>query len=197
MKLVDLSGQRFGKLTVAKRAGRVCGKTTWDALCDCGNSVEVTGLNLKIGNTKSCGCLKRRKGPDNPKYKPIPLDVRIERKRAGAQHRIFRKDAFERCPICIRCGAEESLHVHHIKGSAEFPESRFDALNAVTLCQTCHIEFHKKFGKRRGFTEAQLEQFVDSPIAWLVSRHKRKNGLEDLKKARHYINLLIELEYNQ
>lgn len=33
-------------------------------------------------------------------------------------------------------------------------------------------------------------------IKYLV-RHRKKNGLEDLKKARHYINLLIELEYNQ
>jgi hypothetical protein len=26
-------------------------------------------------------------------------------------------------------------------------------------------------------------------------RHKDKNGIEDLKKAKHYIDLLIELEY--
>jgi hypothetical protein len=28
-----------------------------------------------------------------------------------------------------------------------------------------------------------------------ISRYKDKNGLEDLKKARHCLDLLIELEY--
>lgn len=28
-----------------------------------------------------------------------------------------------------------------------------------------------------------------------LCRHRDKNGLEDLKKAKHYIDLLIELEY--
>jgi hypothetical protein len=28
-------------------------------------------------------------------------------------------------------------------------------------------------------------------------RHKEKNGIEDLKKARHYIDLLIEFEYGK
>ena len=30
-----------------------------------------------------------------------------------------------------------------------------------------------------------------------LTRYKDKNGLEDLKKARHYIDLLIQLEYNE
>ena len=194
---IDISGQKYGKLTVIRRAGLVCGKTMWLVQCDCGSESEVTGLNLKSGNTKSCGCLKHRKGAANPRYKPIPLDIRRERKRAGAQHRHFRSGGLSKCPICIRCGAEENLHVHHIKGSAEFPESRFDMLNAITLCKTCHLEFHKRFGRRKGFNEGQLEGFVESPIAWLVARHQAKGGLEDLKKARHYIDLLIEWEYNK
>jgi hypothetical protein len=28
-----------------------------------------------------------------------------------------------------------------------------------------------------------------------VMRHKEKNGVEDLKKAKHYIDLLIQFEY--
>jgi hypothetical protein len=196
-KFIDISGQKYGKLTVLRRAGSICGKTTWLTYCECGSESEVTGLNLKSGNTKSCGCLKHRKGIANPKYRPIPLNIRRERKRAGAQHRNFRSDGLLRCPICIRCGAEHNLHVHHIKGSSEFPESRFDALNAITLCKPCHMEFHKRFGRRKGFNEEQLEGFVESPIAWLVARHQSNGGLEDLKKARHYIDLLIEWEYGR
>lgn len=37
--------------------------------------------------------------------------------------------------------------------------------------------------------------FYEGNIFKYVYRHHNKNGLEDLKKARNYLNLLIELEY--
>jgi hypothetical protein len=194
-KLIDLTGQTFGLLTVVDRAGvDSTGKTTWRSICVCGGISVATGLNLKKGITKSCGCLKHRKGEANPKYRPIPLDVRRERKRAGAQFKHWRKSVLERCPVCIRCGADTELHVHHLKGSHEFPESRFDPLNGVTLCAKCHIQFHVTFGRRKGFTEMDAEKFINAPIEWLVTRHLAKNGIADLEKAKHYIELLIEME---
>lgn len=39
--------------------------------------------------------------------------------------------------------------------------------------------------------------FLAGNVIKYVVRYKRKNGLEDLKKARHYIDLLMEMEYNQ
>jgi len=193
MKLVDLSGVRFSKLLVVSKAGvDSTRKTTWNVLCDCGGTSIVTGLNLKSGTTKSCGCLTHRKGPDNPRYRPIPPDVRRDRKRAGAQFRLWRKSVLARCPTCIRCGAETSLQVHHLNGFDEFPVSRFDPLNGITLCLKCHTQFHVVFGRRKGFTEMQAEKFVDSPIAWLVTRHAARGGVADLMKARHYLDLHIE-----
>lgn len=37
--------------------------------------------------------------------------------------------------------------------------------------------------------------FIEGNIIKYVVRHRNKNGLEDLKKAKHYIELLINLEY--
>jgi hypothetical protein len=196
-RLIDLTGQTFGMLTVLSREGiDSTGKTTWRSQCSCGGISIATGLNLKKGVTKSCGCLKHRKGEDNPKYREIPLDVRRERKRAGAQFRYWRKSVLERCPVCVRCGIDNNLHVHHLEGSHEHPESRFDPLNGVTLCANCHIKFHVTFGRRKGFTETDAEIFINSPIVWLVTRHAAKGGINDLKKARHYLDKLIELEDN-
>ncbi len=198
IKLIDLTGQKFGLLTVVNRAGRdSTGKTTWKAICSCGGISIATGLNLKKGVTKSCGCLKHRKGEANPKYRPIPLDVRRERKRAGAQFRHWRTGILLRCPVCIRCGTNAKLHVHHLKGSQEYPESRFDPLNGVTLCEKCHKQFHVIYGGRKGFTEDDAEKFINQPIAWLVTRHNKKDGIADLRKAKHYIELLIELEMKE
>lgn len=60
--LSDLTGQRFGKLTVIKKSSQIGEPVKWECLCDCGNTTFVTTRNLKKGNTKSCGCLKLKHG---------------------------------------------------------------------------------------------------------------------------------------
>lgn len=37
--------------------------------------------------------------------------------------------------------------------------------------------------------------YLEGNVIKYITRHKSKNGLEDLKKAKHYIDLIIELEY--
>ena len=55
--LLDLSGQRFGRLTVLRRTDRHMGHSViWECLCDCGNTAYVASTNLRKGYTKSCGC---------------------------------------------------------------------------------------------------------------------------------------------
>lgn len=56
-KLIDLSGQKFGKLLVINYTGKNKRRQSiWDCLCDCGNCITVMGFSLSNGNTKSCGC---------------------------------------------------------------------------------------------------------------------------------------------
>ena len=59
MKIDDLSGKRFGRLTVVKRGTNKGEQTRWVCKCDCGNTSVVFASALKNGNTKSCGCLHR------------------------------------------------------------------------------------------------------------------------------------------
>lgn len=56
-KVIDLSGQRFGRLVVSSFVGVVNHKATWACICDCGKETTTTGVNLRTGDTKSCGCL--------------------------------------------------------------------------------------------------------------------------------------------
>lgn len=59
----DLTGMRFGRLTVLREAeSRICGQQKyryWECQCDCGNIIEVRGTSLtsKTRPTRSCGCL--------------------------------------------------------------------------------------------------------------------------------------------
>ena len=63
-KLVDLTGQRFGRLIVVERHETAnSGHARWLCKCDCGNVTAVTSnqLRAKQGATKSCGCLQRER----------------------------------------------------------------------------------------------------------------------------------------
>lgn len=57
----DITGQRFGKLTVLtpteKRTSN--GSTIWKCACDCGNTVFTSISQLMQGTKKSCGCMNR------------------------------------------------------------------------------------------------------------------------------------------
>jgi len=58
MKLVDRTGQVFGKLIVLEQAGRdKLKKVLWRCKCKCGNETVVVSGSLVTGNTTSCGCI--------------------------------------------------------------------------------------------------------------------------------------------
>lgn len=74
-ELIDLTGQRFGRLVVLQKDPVNYKRTTlhpygikvytsmarWIVRCDCGTVKSVLGINLKNGRTQSCGCLMRDK----------------------------------------------------------------------------------------------------------------------------------------
>ena len=57
-KLIDISGQKFNKLTAIRPVGRKHSEVVWECECECGKLVNVTSYSLRKGYTKSCGCLK-------------------------------------------------------------------------------------------------------------------------------------------
>lgn len=59
MRLVDLTGEKFERLTVISRAENSnSGHTRWLCECECGKQCIVHATSLRGGNTKSCGCLR-------------------------------------------------------------------------------------------------------------------------------------------
>ena len=68
---MDLKGKRFGRLVVLRK--ECVSRETWNRLrqptwfceCDCGELVYVIDSNLKRGNTRSCGCLRREKSRES------------------------------------------------------------------------------------------------------------------------------------
>lgn len=63
-KFVDLTGQKFGKLTVIERVKSPTNSdhhAYWICKCACGNYVVVIGKDLRNNHTRSCGCLRKQR----------------------------------------------------------------------------------------------------------------------------------------
>lgn len=59
-------GNTYGQLTVISRAENTKdGRARWHCRCSCGNEIDVLGKSLRSGNTKSCGCLQRRRAAES------------------------------------------------------------------------------------------------------------------------------------
>jgi hypothetical protein len=52
-------GERFGRLLVVGYGTEASGRTVALARCDCGEISRVRPVNLRSGNSLSCGCLHR------------------------------------------------------------------------------------------------------------------------------------------
>jgi hypothetical protein len=69
----DISGQRFGQLTVVGLTGFLPeGKRrvrSWLCRCDCGEELIIDGARLRSGNTKSCGCRRRDSAKSRSQYR--------------------------------------------------------------------------------------------------------------------------------
>lgn len=56
-KIIDITGQTFGRLTVISHAGRANDRAAlWNCVCSCGAERVVIGKKLRSGHTQSCGC---------------------------------------------------------------------------------------------------------------------------------------------
>lgn len=61
-KAVEISGMKFGMLTVLRRAENDSnGKSRWDCLCDCGNMATKRYSYIKNSVMPSCGCYKSKR----------------------------------------------------------------------------------------------------------------------------------------
>ena len=105
MRLIDLTGQRFGKLIVVERASVPRQGTYWRCKCDCGNEKTVYGGSLKNGATKSCGCIQR-------KYQKDITGQRFGR--LIALHRYFGGDKGNRWVCQCDCGNKSVVAYHDL-----------------------------------------------------------------------------------
>lgn len=90
MKYKDLTNQKFGHLTVLRRfpnhAGtkQTKGRARWKCKCSCGKEVDMLAQSLLTGNSKSCGCRKRKDLMDQRFGKLIAVEKKGKDRRGNA-----------------------------------------------------------------------------------------------------------------
>jgi len=89
---------------------------------------------------KMIGCKGNKhynwKGGITPKNKKI----RFSKEMKIWRETVFKRDNYK-CQICYE--NSRKLRSHHIKSFSEYPKSRFDINNGITLCEECHKWIHR------------------------------------------------------
>lgn len=82
-KRIDLTGQRFGRLTVIQYDHAEHDGAHWLCKCDCGTEKVIAGYLLRNGGTKSCGCLKSDESREKLAKARAALNARPRKDLAG------------------------------------------------------------------------------------------------------------------
>ena len=119
----DITGQKFGRLTVIKKVENTKnGTAQWLCRCDCGNEKVVRGTFLRNGSIQSCGCLnqelsrergRKKTGKNNPSYNPNISDEERADRRLDGKYKQWckevKKDANYTCDCCHKKGRKVTL----------------------------------------------------------------------------------------
>lgn len=155
MKRIDLSGKKFGKLTVigyshsdATKSGQK--RAMWSVVCDCGNTNLISTANLSV--TKSCGCLKKQ-GLNKKEFGVAASNLKFSRYKSSAKKRqlsfeLTKKQFLEIVEKpCFYCGAIKASKTQHKDLHGYFESNGIDRIdsgkgyvaeNCVSCCPTCN-----------------------------------------------------------
>jgi len=130
--------------------------------CVCGNNFLSSFHNFKKGKRCfECGLKNRIRKP----IKDISITIR-NKNRIISGYGKWKKQVKQRDNyICQYCGYKGKLNdgimdAHHIKNFSDNIKSSLELLNGITLCQKCHKDFHKMFGKKNN-TKKQINIFLN------------------------------------
>lgn len=125
----NITGQRFGSLTVIKKNGLKNTHIAWLCRCDCGKEKTINGYSLRHQGTKSCGCKNKKMiGKNNHQWKGDKV------KRTGLHDRM--RKLVPRFELCQFCNKVPSFDLANI--SQKYKTTINDWL---WLCHQCHMRY--------------------------------------------------------
>ena len=206
-RLIDLTGQSFGLLTVQKESDiRYKGHARWHCLCACGKKIIVVGSDLRSGHTKSCGCTRAES------TRKFNISTKI--KHGQAKHPAYnvRKKMIDRCYNL----ANKNYHQYGGRGIIVCQEWLNDPEAFITWAESngykqglqidridnngnyepsnCHFVTSKVNNRnRRDNTLITVDGITKTQVEWAeklgvhfstIRRHKRKNTFKEFYEKR-------------
>lgn len=122
---------------------------------------------------RGTGCQKCRYesmlGENHPNWKPDREDDERLRRREFAEYYDWRRNVFQRddftCQLCENKGV--TLVTHHLNSWNWAKDQRLDLDNGITLCEDCHLDFHKTYGFGDN-TKEQFEEYRKNTLKGLL-----------------------------
>lgn len=187
-KRKDLTGQRFGKLTVLEEVPGTGGQVCWKCRCDCGTEVVTTSGQLLAGYKKSCGCLSRPPLKDWVGRRFGQLEVVAYTGRWDGRH-------YWHCRCHCGCGREldvcqSSLQSGHTRGCGS---RDWNMPRAIVGKRFGHLLVTGYAGKKNGshFWRCRCSCGRETVVSQsnLKSGHTRSCGCQvKLEQTRHFVD---------
>ncbi|QIG62518.1 HNH endonuclease [Sporosarcina phage Lietuvens] len=127
-------------------------------ICKCGERSAISLNNMLAG--KGCYKCRNKKIAELKKDPNITDEERLHRRNVP-EIRVWRSAVYERDQYTCQCCTEKGgrLNAHHILNYADHRGVRFEVSNGITMCEECHVNFHKKYGVRNT-THEQLDEYL-------------------------------------
>ena len=173
-RVKDLTGQRFGRLTVIKRVeNNKHGKARWLCKCDCGNETIVLGASLSNGTTTSCGCYNRERVSETHKGKKVTEETRKKQSQA-------RKGKY--------CGKDNSFYgKHHSeKSKQKMSDSQKRNTQQEDYINPFKGHHHTKEARRK-MSDSQKTLYDNgyaNPMKGKTHSEKSKQKMSEARKQR-------------
>ena len=117
----------------------------------CGHEAEISFDVFQNCSKASLRCRDCQKIT----YRDVPIY------RNGIKSKEFAREVFKRdywtCQVCGKHGGK--LNAHHLYSYVDNDELRYDVSNGITLCEPCHISFHREYGYGKN-TPSQFESYT-------------------------------------
>lgn len=157
------SGERNGNYRRVELICAECGTRFKRQPFTVGNGKVYCGP--KCRNSAIARWSKEHTGEKSPQWNPNKSEEERIRGRAFVQYWRWRNKVLQRDDYtCQKCGVKKPrryLVAHHILNYSEHPELRTDVDNGITLCNSCHADFHSLYGVRNNNRD-QLIKFLGS-----------------------------------
>jgi hypothetical protein len=114
MRALDLTGVKFGRLTVIGRAEHAGKKVVWRCACDCGGEALLRTDKITGRRTKSCGCLMNGRKPRGWNRRRDLTGKRFGRLTVAGPSGLASNGAFTWHCVCD-CGAERDVRTGNLR----------------------------------------------------------------------------------